>query len=256
MTVRSDRLAAGTLTSHLLELRNRLIRGLLAVGVLFLPSAFYANRLFTLIAQPLIERLPAGTRLIATSVTAPFTAPFKLAFFVALFLAMPYVVYQLWAFVTPALHRRERRFALPLLLAAVVLFYAGMVFAYFFVFPAMFRFFAGTTPHGVTMMTDISQYLDFVLLMFLGFGAAFELPVAVVLLVLAGIVDLERLKSCRGYVLVGVFIVAACLTPPDAVSQSLLAIPMYLLFEGGLVMARILERGSVKGAGGEQSQAS
>jgi len=256
MSEEPEKLAEGTLISHLLELRDRLIRALVAVGIVFVPCAFYANSLFTLASQPLLQRLPKGTTLIATSVAAPFTTPFKLSFFVALFVAMPFVLYQLWAFVAPGLYRHEKRFALPLLVSSILLFYTGMAFAYFFVFPAMFHFFASTTPKGVTMMTDISQYLNFVLLMFFGFGAAFELPVAVVLLVLTGLVDLEKLKSYRGYVLLGVFIVAAFLTPPDAVSQSLLAVPMYLLFEGGLLMARILQRSKRQQTDAEQPQAS
>ncbi len=195
MSEEPEKLAEGTLISHLLELRDRLIRALVAVGIVFVPCAFYANPLFTLASQPLIQRLPKGTTLIATSVAAPFTTPFKLSFFVALFIAMPYVLYQLWAFVAPGLYRHEKRFALPLLVSSILLFYGGIAFAYFFVFPAMFHFFASTTPKGVTMMTDISQYLNFVLLMFFGFGAAFELPVAVVLLVLTGLVELDKLKS-------------------------------------------------------------
>lgn len=253
MSEEPEKLAEGTLISHLLELRDRLIRALVVVGIVFVPCAFYANPLFTIASQPLLRRLH-GTTLIATGVAAPFTTPFKLSFFVALFVAMPYVLYQLWAFVAPGLYRHEKRFALPLLVSSILLFYAGMAFAYFFVFPAMFHFFASTTPTGVTMMTDISQYLNFVLLMFFGFGAAFELPVAVVLLVLTGLVELDKLKSYRGYVLLGVFIVAAFLTPPDAVSQSLLAIPMYLLFEGGLIMARILQRSKPQDT--EQARAS
>ncbi len=254
MSEEPEKLAEASLISHLLELRDRLIRALVAVGIVFVPCAFYANALFTFASQPLLSKLPNCTSLIATGVAAPFTTPFKLSFFVALFIAMPFVLYQLWAFVAPGLYRHEKRFALPLLVSSIVLFYTGIAFAYFLVFPAMFHFFASTTPHGVTMMTDISQYLNFVLLMFFGFGAAFELPVAVVLLVLTGLVDIDKLKSYRGYVLLGVFIVAAFLTPPDAVSQSLLAIPMYLLFEGGLIMARILQRS--KGEDAEQPQAS
>jgi sec-independent protein translocase protein TatC len=173
---------------------------------------------------------------------SPFTTPFKLSLFVALFAAMPFVIYQLWAFVAPGLYRHEKRFAVPLLVSSIVLFYVGVVFAYFFVFPVMFQFFAATTPHGVAMMTDISAYLDFVLTMFLAFGAAFEVPIAVVLLVLTGVVKLEKLRENRGYVLIGIFIIAALLTPPDAVSQCIMAIPMYLLYEGGLLMARILSK--------------
>ncbi|MDB6088841.1 MAG: twin-arginine protein translocation system subunit TatC, partial [Gammaproteobacteria bacterium] len=179
--------------------------------------------------------------------------PFKLSFFIAAFIAMPYILYQLWAFVSPGLYRHEKRFAVPLLVSSIVLFYTGVLFAYFYVFPVMFQFFASTTPKGVAMMTDITSYLDFVLVMFFAFGAAFEVPVAVVLLVITGVVRLEKLKENRGYVLIGIFIVAALLTPPDAVSQCIMAIPMYLLYEGGLVMARILQR--MKRAEAEQKQA-
>jgi sec-independent protein translocase protein TatC len=242
MSEEPEKLVEGTLISHLLELRDRLIRAIIAVAVAFLPCMFYSNQIFTFVATPLKEKLPKGTQLIATTVMSPFTTPFKLSLFVALFLAMPVVIYQLWAFVAPGLYRHEKRFAVPLLVSSIVLFYTGVVFAYFFVFPVMFQFFAATTPHGVAMMTDISAYLDFVLTMFLAFGAAFEVPVAVVLLVLTGVVKLEKLKENRGYVLIGIFIVAALLTPPDAVSQCIMAIPMYLLYEGGLLMARILSK--------------
>ena len=242
MSEEPERLVEGTLISHLLELRDRLIRAIVAIAVAFLPCMFYSNQIFTFVATPLKEKLPKGTQLIATTVMSPFTTPFKLSLFVAVFLAMPVVIYQLWAFVAPGLYRHEKRFAVPLLVSSIVLFYIGIVFAYFFVFPVMFQFFAATTPHGVAMMTDISAYLDFVLTMFLAFGAAFEVPVAVVLLVLTGVVKLEKLRENRGYVLIGIFIVAALLTPPDAVSQCIMAIPMYLLYEGGLLMARILSK--------------
>ncbi len=242
MSPESETLAESSLISHLLELRERLIRALMAIGLLFIPCAIYANRLFTLVAQPLLRMLPKSGGLIATGVAAPFTTPFKLAFFVALFAAMPYVLYQVWAFIAPGLYRHEKRFALPLLISSVVLFYLGMTFAYFAVFPAIFHFFAATTPKGVAMMTDITQYLDFVLVMFFAFGVAFELPVAVVLLVAMNVVTVEKLRSMRGYVLLGVFIVAAFVTPPDAISQSIMALPMYLLFETGVLMARILVR--------------
>ena len=237
-----EKLVEGTLISHLLELRDRLIRAMIAVALVFLPCMFYSNQIFTFVATPLKEKLPKGTQLIATTVMSPFTTPFKLSLFVAVFLAMPFIIYQLWAFVAPGLYRHEKRFAVPLLISSIVLFYVGVVFAYFFVFPVMFQFFAATTPHGVAMMTDISAYLDFVLKMFLAFGAAFEVPIAVVLLVLTGVVKLEKLKENRGYVLIGIFILAALLTPPDAVSQCIMAIPMYLLYEGGLLMARILSK--------------
>ncbi|HYL70851.1 MAG TPA: twin-arginine translocase subunit TatC [Candidatus Dormibacteraeota bacterium] len=242
MSEEPEKLAEGTLISHLLELRDRLLRAVIAVGIAVGPCLYYSNELFSFIAQPLIAKLPQGGNLIATGVMSPFTPPFKLSFFTALFLAMPYVIYQVWAFVAPGLYRNERRFAVPLLVSSILLFYVGMAFAYYFVFPVMFQFFASTTPKGVAMMTDINNYLDFVLTMFFCFGLAFEVPVAVVLLVLMGMVRVEKLKANRGYVLVGIFILAAFLTPPDAISQCSLAIPMYLLYEGGIIMARILAR--------------
>ena len=237
-----EQLAEGTLISHLLELRDRLLRAFLAVIVVFVPIAFFSNEVFTLVAQPLIDKLPAGSSLIATSVISPFMTPFKLAFFVALFAAMPYVLYQVWAFVAPGLYRHEKRFALPLLLSSIILFYAGVAFAYFAVFPVMFDFFASTTPVGVRMMTDITSYMDFVLTMFLCFGLAIEVPVVVVLLVLTGLVKVDKLAEIRGYVLIGIFVIAAILTPPDAISQTIMAVPMYLLYEGGLLMARLMQR--------------
>jgi sec-independent protein translocase protein TatC len=235
-------LAEGTLISHLLELRDRLLRATLAICVVFLPLVFYSNQLFTLIARPLIEKLPEGTSLIATSVVAPFMAPLKLAMIAAIFAAMPYILYQLWAFIAPGLYRHERRFALPLLLSSIVLFYVGVAFAYFVVFPLMFTFLTSTAPEGVRMMTDISSYLDFVLLLFFAFGVAFEVPVAVVLLAATGMVKVDALKKQRGYVLLGIFIVAAILTPPDAVSQCFMAVPMYVLYEIGILLARYLIR--------------
>jgi sec-independent protein translocase protein TatC len=242
MSQEPEQLAEGTLISHLLELRDRLLRAFLAVILVFIPLAFFANEVFTFVAQPLIQQLPKGASLIATSVISPFMTPFKLAFFVALFVAMPFVLYQVWAFVAPGLYRHEKKFALPLLVSSIVLFYAGIAFAYFAVFPVMFQFFANTTPTGVTMMTDITSYMDFVLTMFLCFGLAFEVPVVVVLLVLTGLVKVEKLAEIRGYVLIGIFVVAALLTPPDAISQTIMAVPMYLLYEGGLVMARLMNR--------------
>ena len=242
MSEAPEKLAEGALISHLLELRDRLLRALVAVGIAFLPCVFYSNDLFTFVAQPLITRLPVGSNLIATGVMSPFTTPVKLSFFAALLIAMPYVIYQLWSFVAPALYRHERRFAVPLLVSSILLFYVGIAFAYYFVFPVMFEFFAHTTPKGVAMMTDINNYLDFVLTMFLCFGLAFQVPVAVVLLVVMGVVPIDKLKTNRGYVLIGLFILAALLTPPDAISQCSLAIPMYLLYEGGILMARLLTR--------------
>jgi sec-independent protein translocase protein TatC len=242
MSDEAEKLAEGTLISHLLELRDRLLRAMIAIGICFVPCVLNANELFAFVAQPLLEKLPAGSNLIATGVMSPFTTPFKLSFFAAALLAMPYVIYQLWAFVAPGLYRKERRFAVPLLVSSIILFYVGIAFAYYFVFPVMFQFFAHTTPKGVAMMTDINNYLDFVLTMFFCFGLAFEVPVAVVLLVLMGFVRPESLAKNRGYVVLGIFILAALLTPPDAIAQCSLAIPMWLLYEGGILMARLLVR--------------
>jgi sec-independent protein translocase protein TatC len=235
-------LAEGSLISHLIELRDRLLRALIAVGVIFVPCAIYANELFTLVATPLIERMPKGTSMIATSLISPFIAPLKLSLFVALFLAMPYVLYQAWAFVAPGLYKQEKRFAVPLVVSSILLFYCGVAFAYFVVFPTMFTFFTTTAPAGVQMMTDMANYLDFVLLLFFAFGVAFEIPVATVLLASTGMVSVETMGKNRGYVLLGIFVVAAFLTPPDALSQTFMAVPMYLLYEIGIVGSRVLLR--------------
>jgi sec-independent protein translocase protein TatC len=235
-------LAEGTLISHLLELRDRLLRAVIAIAVCFVPLAFFQNELFTLVAQPLIEKLPEGTSLIATSVVSPFMAPLKLSIIIAVFIAMPYVLFQVWAFVAPGLYKHERRFAAPLVVSSILLFYAGVAFAYYVVFPLMFQFLASTTPMGVKMMTDIANYLDFVLLLFFAFGIAFEMPVAVVLLATTGLVKIDTLKRNRGYVVLGIFIIAAFLTPPDAISQSFMAVPMYLLYELGIVFAGFARR--------------
>ena len=221
-----EQLAEGTLISHLLELRSRLLKAVIAVFLVFTPLAFYANDLYTFVAQPLIDKLPEGTSLIATSVVAPVMTPLKLALIGGLFLAMPYVLSQIWAFVAPGLYRHEKRFAMPMLFSSIVLFYVGTAFAYYVVFPLMFKFLTTTTPTGVKMMTDMSSYIDFVLLLFFAFGIAFQVPVATVLLVSTGLVRLETLRKNRGYVLLGIFIVAAFLTPPDAISQCFLAVPM------------------------------
>ena len=236
----SGALAEGTLISHLLELRDRLLKALLAIGICFVPCAAYMNEIFTFVAKPLIAKLPTGATLIATSVVAPFTVPFKLALVAAVGLAMPFVLYQIWAFVAPGLYRHERKFAVPLLVSSVLLFYAGAAFAYYGVFPVMVSFFVATTPAGVSMMTDISSYLDFIMVLLLAFGAAFEVPVATVLLVWTGLVKISTLTKNRGFVLLGIFIVAAFLTPPDAVSQSFMAIPMYILYEAGILMSKLL----------------
>ena len=229
--------AGGRLLDHLIALRTRLLRavaGLMLVFVILLPMA---NRLYALLALPLLEKLPKGGQLIATEVASPFFAPLKHAFFVALVIAMPWLLYQLWAFVAPGLYKRERRLALPLLASALLLFYIGCSFAYFVVLPAVFTFLNKVTPAGGTMMTDISNYLDFVLVIFLAFGASFELPVALVILALLGWVTPKQLREWRGYAIVGIFVLAAIITPPDVVSQMLLALPMILLYEAGIVAA-------------------
>ncbi len=230
---------AGLLT-HLIELRSRVMRGLAGVGLVLLVLLPFANRIYGWFAAPLLAKLPAGGQLIAVEVASPFFAPLKLAFFVAIVISMPWLLYQAWAFVAPGLYRRERRLALPLLASAMALFYIGCAFAFYVVLPAVFGFLTKVTPDGVTMMTDISAYLDFVLVIFLAFGLSFELPVALVILVLLGWVTPEQLKEARGYAIVGVFVLAALITPPDVVSQLLLAIPMCLLYEAGIVASRMV----------------
>jgi sec-independent protein translocase protein TatC len=239
---KAEDLAEGTLMSHLLELRDRLMRAMLALLITFIPCAIYSNELYDIVSRPLVAKLPKDASMIAIGVIAPFMVPFKLAFYVALFAAMPVVIYQIWAFVAPGLYKREKRFAVPLLLSAVLLFYVGVFFAYFAVFPVMFEYLVHSGPTTVKMQTDITQYLDFVITLFFAFGVAFEVPVAVVLLVLTGIVSVEKLAENRGYVLIGIFVVAAILTPPDALSQCIMAIPMYALYEGGLLMARVMQK--------------
>jgi sec-independent protein translocase protein TatC len=239
-------LAEGTLISHLLELRDRLLKAMLAVGICFVPCAFYMNQLFTFVAEPLIHKLPSGATIIATSVVSPFTVPFKLALVLAIGLAIPFVLYQAWAFVAPGLYKHEKKLAVPLLVSSIVLFYMGAAFAYYAVFPVMLSFFVATTPHGVQMMTDMSAYLDFVMILLLAFGLAFEVPVATVLLVWTGFVSIKTLKKNRGFVLLGIFIFAAFVTPPDAVSQSAMAVPMYLLYEIGIIMAGLLLKDKIQ----------
>ena len=246
MTGESEPLLEGTLISHLLELRTRLMRAFIAVILVFIPCAFYSNQLFEWLSHPLLQQLPAHSMLISTSITAPFTTPLKLAFVAALVVTMPYILYELWAFIAPGLYRHEKGFAVPLLVSAVILFYVGVAFAYFIVFPLIFGFFVNTTPRGVQLMADISMYMEFVLMLMFSFGIAFEVPVAVVLLVMMGLVPLEKLTQIRGYVLIAVFIIAAILTPPDAISQTVMAVPMYLLYEGGILMARLMARSREK----------
>ena len=229
-----------TLLSHLIELRSRLIASLVGVGAVFLVLSAFANDIYTFMAQPLLKLLPGHTTMIATEVAAPFVAPFKLTFVVALFVAMPWVLYQVWRFVAPGLYLHEQRLIVPLLVSSTALFYLGIAFAYYIVFPTLFAFFTATAPEGVTVMTDIDKYLDFILSMFVAFGVAFEIPVATVLLVWVGILSREQLKTFRPYVIVICFIVAALLTPPDVMSQCMLAIPMWFLYEAGMIACRWL----------------
>lgn len=239
----AEHAAEGSLLSHLMELRNRLLKSVVAVLLIFLALVPFADEIFRLTADPLMRQLPAGTSMIATQVAAPFLTPFKLALMAAIFLAMPVVLYQAWAFIAPGLYSQERRLAVPLLISSILLFYLGAAFAYFVVFPLMFGFFTGTAPDGVTVMTDISSFLSFVLALFFAFGLAFEVPVATVLLVWAGLVTPATLAKHRAYVLLGAFVIGMFLTPPDILSQTLLAVPMYVLYEVGIVMSRIVVPG-------------
>ncbi len=241
------------LVAHLTELRSRLLRIVLIWLVIFLGLFYFANDLYTFISEPLRAYLPEGASMIATDVASPFLTPFKLALICALFLAMPFILHQFWGFIAPGLYKHEKRIALPLLASSIILFYSGMAFAYFVVFPLVFGFFTSVAPEGVTVMTDISAYLDFVMTLFLAFGLSFEIPVATVLLVLAGAVDVAKLKQIRGYVIVGCFVIGMLLTPPDVISQTLLAVPMWLLYEVGILFAGVLK--PVKREGADEGQA-
>ena len=231
-----------SLIDHLLELRTRLIRAVLAVVVCMLALVPFARTLYSIVSEPLASRLPEGASMIAIDVASPIFAPFKLVMVLALLLAMPYVIYQLWAFVAPGLYQHEKRIARPLLFAATVLFYLGCLFAYFLVLPLIFAFITKIAPDGVAVMTDITRYLDFVMVLFLAFGFAFEVPVVTVVLVAIGLVTPEQLAKARGYVVVGVFFVAMLITPPDVISQTLLAVPVWLLYELGIVFSRMVVR--------------
>lgn len=234
-------LAEGTLLSHLIELRSRLIKIAAAVLVLFVALIPFAQEIFEVVSKPLIEVLP-GEQMIATAVASPLLTPFKLTFFVALFIAMPVILYQVWAFVAPGLYRREKRFAFPLLASSILLFYAGVAFAYFVVFPLVFGFFTAITPTGVEMMTDISAYLDFITTIVLAFGIAFEVPIATVLIVWTGLTTPEKLGKARPYVFLMAFVFGMLLTPPDIISQTLLAVPVYILYELGIIMSRVFAK--------------
>lgn len=226
--------------SHLVELRDRVIRALVAVLVVFLALANWARDIYTLLAAPMLAALPQGGSMIATDVVGAFFVPIKVTMMVAFLISLPYVLYQAWSFVAPGLYKHEKKLALPLLAASVLLFFVGMSFAYFIVFPAVFGFINAFAPEGVAVMTDIEKYLSFVLTTFLAFGLTFEVPVVVIVLVRVGLVTVEKLREVRPYVIVGAFIVAAIFTPPDVLSQFLLAVPMCLLYELGIFMAQII----------------
>ena len=224
--------------SHLLELRQRLLRIFIGVGIVFIMLFPFANHLYVYLSEPLTRHLPQGSSMVAIEVATPFLTPFKLTLLLALVLSLPYVLYQVWAFVAPGLYRREKSLALPLIVSSTGLFYVGMAFAYFIVFPLMFAFFNAVAPAGVTVMTDISRYLDFVVNIFIAFGLAFEVPVLTLLLVKAGVTTPAQLASKRPHIIVGAFVVGMVLTPPDVLSQILLALPVWFLFEVGLLLTR------------------
>jgi len=235
---KDEDLEEGTLLSHLVELRGRLLKISAAVVLVFVALLPFSRQIFSVVSDPLRAALP-GQAMIATSVASPLLTPFKLTFFVALFAAMPVVLYQVWAFVAPGLYRKERNFAIPLLASSILLFYAGVAFAYYVVFPLMFNFFTSVAPDGVEVMTDISLFLDFITTIVLAFGLAFEVPVATVLVVWTGLTTPKKLSKARPYVFLGAFVVGMFLTPPDVISQTLLAVPVYLLFELGILMSRL-----------------
>jgi len=228
--------------SHLLELRDRLLRAVLVVLVAFLVLFPFGNDIYHFIAEPLMAVMPEGTSMIATKVASPFLTPFKLSLIAAVFVSMPYLLYQLWGFIAPGLYAHEKKMAMPLLASSVVLFYLGATFAYYVVFPLVFRFFTSVTPEGVAVMTDISEYLDFVLTLFFAFGLAFEIPIATILLVWMGMTTPAKLAAKRPFVVVGVFVIGMLLTPPDIISQTLLALPMWVLFEAGIIFSRFFVR--------------
>ncbi len=230
------------LVAHLTELRDRLLRAILAVLIVFIGLFPFANDIYAFVSKPLRAILPEGATMIATEVASPFLTPFKLTLVAAIFIAIPYVLYQVWSFIAPGMYRQEKRLAVPLLVSSVMLFYAGAAFAYFVVFPLIFAFFTSVAPTDIAIMTDINSYLDFVLKLFFAFGVAFEIPIAAVLMIWAGITTPDALARKRPFIIVGCFIFGMLLTPPDIISQSLLAIPMWLLFEVGVFFGRMIVR--------------
>ena len=227
--------------SHLIELRNRLLRALVVFLVVFVGLFPFANELYTLLAAPLLAKLPAGGQMIATAVTTPFFIPMKVAMLAAFVVSLPHTLYQLWAFVAPGLYTHERRLVIPLVISSSLLFLTGMAFSYYVVFPVVFGFITSVAPEGVAVMTDIGNYLDFVITLFMAFGVAFEVPVAVVLLVHLNMVNIDTLKEIRSYVIVGAFVLGAIFTPPDVISQFMLAVPLWLLYELGILVADMMK---------------
>ncbi len=238
----SDNQKSYTLFDHLLELRSRLLKAVVSVLFVFCCLAYFAQDIYQYLALPLLETMPEGSQMIATDVASPFFAPFKLTIVLSIFIAIPFILYQIWAFVAPGLYKNEKRLVAPLMLGSTLLFYGGVAFAYFVVFPLAFAFFNSVAPEGVTIATDISSYLDFVLKLFFAFGAAFEIPIAIVLMCWTGITTTQSLKKKRPYVVVGAFVIGMLLTPPDIISQTLLALPMLFLFEVGLIVASFYQK--------------
>jgi len=228
------------LIEHLIELRTRILHGIFSVLIIFLPLFYFANDIYTYISGPLRVFLPEGTTMIATEVASPFLTPFKLTLVLSIFIAMPYILHQIWSFVAPGLYSGEKKIALPLLTSSIILFYTGIAFAFYIVFPLIFGFFTSAAPEGVTIMTDINRYLDFVLKLFFAFGLAFEIPIATILLVWTGATTVPNLRRKRPYVIVGCFVLGMLLTPPDVISQVLLALPMYLLYEFGILFSQLI----------------
>jgi sec-independent protein translocase protein TatC len=230
-----------SLFDHLLELRTRLLHTIVSVLLIFCCLVYFANDIYEYIAYPLKESLPVGGQMIATEVASSFLAPFKLTMVISLFIAMPYVLYQIWSFIAPGLYQNEKRLVAPLMLGSTLLFYGGIIFSYYLVFPVMFAFFTSVAPDGVNIATDISSYLDFVLKLFFAFGLAFEIPIVIILLCWTGFTDVDSLRAKRPYIVVGAFVIGMLLTPPDIISQTMLAVPMLLLFELGLVIAAMYQ---------------
>lgn len=231
-----------TLFDHLLELRTRLLHAVAGILIVFCSLIYFAQDIYQFVAEPLLATMPEGTQMIATDVASPFFAPFKLTIVLSTFIAMPYILYQIWSFVAPGLYRNEKRLVAPLMLGSTLLFYSGIAFAYFVVFPVVFTFFNSVVPEGVTIATDISSYLDFVLKLFFAFGAAFEIPIAIILMCWSGVTTPESLRTKRPYVAVGAFVIGMLLTPPDIISQTMLAVPMLLLFEVGILIASFYQK--------------